>query len=215
MTIGELARLFNAQFHLGATLEVVKMEGWRREMFADETGLPWVMPSPNMPTLETAVVYPGTVLFEGTLLSEGRGTTRPFELLGAPGVEAERFAQQMNAMALPGVFFRPAVFEPTFQKHARQACGGCQIHVTDRRTFKPVLTGAALIAAFHRAAPERPLWRQPPYEYEHDKLPIDILAGSPRFREQIDAGMDAGQMAESWAADERAFKDRRAPYLLY
>jgi uncharacterized protein YbbC (DUF1343 family) len=215
MTIGELARLFNAQFHLGATLEVVKMEGWRREMFADETGLPWVMPSPNMPTLETAVVYPGTVLFEGTLLSEGRGTTRPFELLGAPGVEAERFAQQMNAMALPGVFFRPAVFEPTFQKHARQACGGCQIHVTDRRTFKPVLTGAALIAAFHRAAPERPLWRQPPYEYEHDTLPIDILAGSSRFREQIEAGASAADMANSWRADEDAFRALRAPFLLY
>ena len=129
------------------------MEGWRREMFADETGLPWVMPSPNMPTLDTAVVYPGTVLFEGTLLSEGRGTTRPFELLGAPGIEAERFAREMNALGLPGAFFRPAVFEPTFQKHAKQTCGGCQVHVTDRRAFKPVLTGAALIAMFHRAAP--------------------------------------------------------------
>ena len=215
MTMGELARLFNAHFGLGATLEVVKMEGWRREMFADETGLPWVMPSPNMPTLDTAIVYPGTVLFEGTLLSEGRGTTRPFELVGAPGVEAERFAQQLNAANLPGVFFRPAVFEPTFQKHAKQTCGGCQLHVTDRRAFKPVLTGAALIAAFHRAAPDRPLWRQPPYEYEHEKLPIDILAGSSRFREQIEAGETATRMAESWRADEDAFRALRAPYLLY
>jgi uncharacterized protein YbbC (DUF1343 family) len=215
MTMGELARLFNAHFRLGATLEVVKMEGWRREMFADETGLPWVMPSPNMPTLETAVVYPGTVLFEGTLLSEGRGTTRPFELLGAPGVEAERFAQQMNAMALPGVFFRPAVFEPTFQKHAKQPCGGCQIHVTDRRSFEPVLVGAALIGAFHRAAPSQPLWRQPPYEYEHDKLPIDILAGSSQFREQIEAGAGPREMVDSWRADEEAFRALRAEYLLY
>jgi uncharacterized protein YbbC (DUF1343 family) len=215
MTMGELARLFNAHFRLGATLEVVKMEGWRREMFADETGLPWVMPSPNMPTLDTAVVYPGTVLFEGTLLSEGRGTTRPFELVGAPGIEAERFAQQLNAAGLPGVFFRPAVFEPTFQKHAKQACGGCQIHVTDRRAFKPVLVGAALIGAFHRAAPSQPLWRQPPYEYEHEKLPIDILAGSTRFREQIEAGETAARMAESWRADEEAFKALRAEYLLY
>jgi uncharacterized protein YbbC (DUF1343 family) len=215
MTIGELARLFNGHFGIGASLEVVKMEGWRREMFADDTGLPWVMPSPNMPTLDTAVVYPGTVLFEGTLLSEGRGTTRPFELVGAPGIEAERFAQQMNALGLPGVFFRPAVFEPTFQKHAKQACGGCQIHVTDRRTFKPVLTGAALIGAFHRAAPDTPLWRQPPYEYEHDKLPIDILAGSPRFREQIEAGASAVRMAESWRADEDGFKALRTPFLLY
>ena len=215
MTIGELARLFNEHFALGASLEVVKMEGWRREMFADDTGLPWVMPSPNMPTLDTAIVYPGTVLFEGTLLSEGRGTTRPFELVGAPGIDAERFAQQLNAAQLPGVYFRPAVFEPTFQKHARQACAGCQIHVTDRRAFKPVLVGAALIGAFHRAAPSQPLWRQPPYEYEHDKLPIDILAGSPRFREQIEAGEPAARMAESWRADEDAFKALRAPFLLY
>ena len=215
MTIGELARLFNGHFGLGATLEVVKMEGWRREMFADDTGVPWVMPSPNIPTLDTAIVYPGTVLFEGTLLSEGRGTTRPFELVGAPGIEAERFAQQLNALTLPGVFFRPAVFEPTFQKHAKQACGGCQIHVTDRRAFKPVLTGAALIAAFHRAAPERPLWRQPPYEYEHEKLPIDILSGSPALREQIEAGAGAGEMGNSWRGDERAFRELRAPFLLY
>ena len=215
MTIGELARLFNTHFGLGADLEVVKMEGWRREMFADETGLPWVMPSPNMPTLDTAVVYPGTVLFEGTLLSEGRGTTRPFELVGSPGIEAERFAQQLNALGLPGVFFRPAVFEPTFQKHAKQACGGCQIHVTDRRAFKPVLTGAALIGAFHRAQPDKPVWRQPPYEYEHEKLPIDILAGAPRFREQIEAGETATRMADSWRADEDAFKTLREPFLLY
>jgi uncharacterized protein YbbC (DUF1343 family) len=184
-------------------------------MFADETGLPWVMPSPNMPTLDTAVVYPGTVLFEGTLLSEGRGTTRPFELVGAPGIEAERFAREMNGLGLPGAVFRPAMFEPTFQKHAKQPCGGCQVHVTDRRAFKPVLTGAALIGAFHRAAPSQPLWRQPPYEYEHDKLPIDILAGSPQFRQQIEAGTGAGHMADSWAADEGAFRNRRAPYLLY
>ena len=129
MTIGELARLFNEDFAIGAQLEVVTMEGWRRDMYADQTGLPWVMPSPNMPTLDTAIVYPGTVLFEGIMLSEGRGTTRPFELVGAPWIEAERFARDMNALGLTGVYFRPAVFEPTFQKHAKQTCGGCQIHV--------------------------------------------------------------------------------------
>jgi len=215
MTIGELARLFNGHFGLGATLEVVEMEGWRREMFADETGLPWVLPSPNMPTLETAVVYPGTVLFEGTLLSEGRGTTRPFELVGAPGVEAERFARDMNALGLPGAIFRPAVFEPTFQKHAKQTCGGCQIHVTDRQAFRPVRTGAALIAMFHRFAPDRPLWRQPPYEYEKEKLPIEILAGSEELRRQIETGTDEATIAESWSPDERAFKELRAGFLLY
>src|SRR6187200_3201313 len=145
MTMGEIARLFNEVFGLGAALEVVKMEGWQRRMYADETDLPWVMPSPNIPTLDTAIVYPGTVLFEGTMLSEGRGTTRPFELVGAPGVQAESFARAMNALDLPGVVFRPTVFEPTFQKHARTACGGCQLHVTDRTAFRPVETGVALI----------------------------------------------------------------------
>jgi uncharacterized protein YbbC (DUF1343 family) len=215
MTIGELARLFNEHFRIGAALEVVKMTGWEREMYADETGLPWVMPSPNMPTLDTAIVYPGTVLFEGVMLSEGRGTTRPFELVGAPGIEAERFAREMNDLGLPGAFFRPAVFEPTFQKFARQPCGGCQIHVTDRTAFKPVLTGAALIAMFRRFAPETFAWRQPPYEYEHDKLPIDILAGSPQLREQIEAGVAATDIAAGWREDEALFRQVRGAYLLY
>jgi len=215
MTIGELASLFNQRFELGATLEVVRMHGWRREMYADASNLPWVMPSPNMPTLDTAVVYPGTVLFEGTMLSEGRGTTRPFELVGAPWIEAERFAREMNALGLPGAFFRPAVFEPTFQKHAKRTCGGCQIHVTDRAAFKPVLTGAALIQMFRKFDPQQFTWRQPPYEYEHDKLPIDILAGSDGLRRQIEAGVDSQRIAESWRDDEEEFRRLRQPYLLY
>jgi uncharacterized protein YbbC (DUF1343 family) len=168
-----------------------------------------------MPTLETAVVYPGTVLFEGTMLSEGRGTTRPFELVGAPGIEAERFAREMNALGLPGVVFRPAVFEPTFQKHARTACGGCQIHVTDRDAFRPVLTGVALIGMFRRVDPGRFAWRQPPYEYEPVKLPFDILAGSDRLRQDIEAGHDPHTIARSWHEDEEAFRQLREPYLLY
>jgi uncharacterized protein YbbC (DUF1343 family) len=215
MTIGELARLFNDAFNLAATVEVAKMDGWRREMYADATGVPWVMPSPNMPTLDTAVVYPGTVLFEGTMLSEGRGTTRPFELVGAPWIEAERFAADMNALDLPGAFFRPAVFEPTFQKHTKTTCGGCQIHVTDRAAFRPVLTGAALIQMFRKFNPEKFAWRPPPYEYEHEKLPIDILAGSPALREQIEGGMPPMEIAESWREDESAFRALRQPYLLY
>jgi uncharacterized protein YbbC (DUF1343 family) len=215
MTIGELARLFNEHFGIGAALEVVKMEGWRREMYSDTTGLPWVMPSPNMPTLDTAIVYPGTVLFEGILISEGRGTTRPFELIGAPWIEAESFARRMNALDLAGTYFRPAVFEPTFQKHARQTCGGCQIHVTDRQTFQPVLVGVALIAMCHQVDPARFAWRQPPYEYEHDKMPIDILAGSETLRGQIESGMSAREIGASWTADEETFKKLRAPFLLY
>jgi uncharacterized protein YbbC (DUF1343 family) len=215
MTIGELARFFNDRFALGATLDVIQMQGWRREMLADDTDLPWVMPSPNMPTLDTAIVYPGTVLFEGTLLSEGRGTTRPFELVGAPGVQAESFAKAMNALDLPGVVFRPAVFEPTFQKHARSTCGGCQIHVTDRTAFRPVVTGVALIVMFRQHMPGQDLWRQPPYEYEKEKLPFDILSGSSRLREQIEAGIPAERLAEGWREDETAFAEARKPFLLY
>jgi uncharacterized protein YbbC (DUF1343 family) len=215
MTIGELARLFNDVFAIGADLEVVRMEGWRRDMYADQTDLPWVMPSPNMPTLDTAIVYPGTVLFEGLMISEGRGTTRPFELVGAPWIEAERFAQDMNALGLTGVHFRPAVFEPTFQKHAKQTCGGCQIHVTARHLFKPVLVGVALAGMFWRTSPAKFAWRQPPYEYEHDKMPIDILAGSDALRKHIEADVPATEIAASWKADEEAFRTLREPYLLY
>ena len=215
MTIGELARLFNQRFGIGADLDVIRMDGWQRSAYADQTELPWVMPSPNMPTLDTAIVYPGTVLFEGTLLSEGRGTTRPFELVGAPWIDAERFARDMNGLGLPGVYFRPAVFEPTFQKHAKQTCGGCQIHVLDCSAFKPVLTGAALIAMFRGVNPEKFAWRQPPYEYEHEKLPIDILAGSAQFRDQIEAAVPPSEIAASWREGEDAFKEVRRPYLLY
>jgi uncharacterized protein YbbC (DUF1343 family) len=215
MTIGELAQLFNIEFGIGAELEVVPMDGWRRDMYFDATGLPWVMPSPNMPTLETAVVYPGAVLFEGTNVSEGRGTTRPFELLGAPWVIAERFADELNRTGLPGVRFRPAVFEPTFQKHARTTCGGCQLHVTDRQAFRPVETGVALIAAFRAVDPDRFKWRDPPYEYEADKMPIDILAGSSDLREQIDGGMGAGEIARSWRPAVEAFARVRKKFLIY
>jgi uncharacterized protein YbbC (DUF1343 family) len=215
MTIGELAQLFNEEFDIGASLDVIPMEGWTRAAYADSTGLPWVMPSPNMPTLETAVIYPGTVLFEGTMLSEGRGTTRPFELVGAPWIEAERFAETMNERGLSGVHFRPAGFEPTFQKHAKQPCGGCQIHVIDRDAFKPVETGVALIDQFRRSVPARFEWRQPPYEYEHDKMPIDILAGSDMLRTQIESGTPVDEIVSSWRDDEEEFRRLRQPYLLY
>ena len=215
MTIGELAALFNEHFAIGASLEIAPMERWHRRQYADDTGLPWVLPSPNMPTLDSAIVYPGTVLFEGTIVSEGRGTTRPFELVGAPWIDAERFAGGLNALELPGVYFRPAVFEPTFQKHARQTCGGCQIHVTQRDSFRPVLVGVALLDAFRRHDPSQFGWRPPPYEYEHEKLPIDILAGSDALRLQIDAGVPLGDIAASWRSDEQAFERLRRPYLLY
>jgi uncharacterized protein YbbC (DUF1343 family) len=215
MTIGELARLFNDHFGLTAAVDVVPMEGWQRSMYFDETGLPWVLPSPNIPTLDTAIVYPGAVLFEGTMISEGRGTTRPFELIGAPWIDGERLADAMNAKKLPGVHFRSVVFEPTFHKHARETCGGCQVHVTDRRTFAPLRAGVELLGALHRQAPDRFAWRSPPYEYEHDKWPIDILYGSDRLRATVEAGRDVGALTDEWHRSEDAFRELRQRFLLY
>jgi uncharacterized protein YbbC (DUF1343 family) len=215
MTIGELARLFNEHFSIGADLDVITMEGWSRAMYHDTAEAPWVIPSPNMPTLDTAIVYPGTVLFEGTNVSEGRGTTRPFELIGAPWVEDERFAEALNARRLPGVHFRPTIFEPTFHKHAKTTCGGVQIHVTDRTTFRPVLVGVLLTEAFRGADPAAFAWRQPPYEYEYEKLPFDILAGTCETREQIESGLKAEEIARSWEPAVAEFLDLRQRFLLY
>jgi len=215
MTIGELARLFNDHFGIGATLEISEMHGWRRQMYHDAAGAPWVMPSPNMPTLDTAIVYPGTVLFEGTNVSEGRGTTRPFELIGAPWVVAETFAADLNRRKLDGVVFRPAVFEPTFHKHVKETCGGCQLHVIDRNAFRPVLAAVLLTEAFRNANRDRFRWRDPPYEYEHEKLPIDILAGSAAVREQIDANVPAEAIARSWEAGVAGFEKIRSRFLSY
>jgi uncharacterized protein YbbC (DUF1343 family) len=215
MTIGELARLFNDHFGIGADLDVLPMAGWRRAMYHDQTGVPWVLPSPNLPTLDSAIVYPGTVLFEGTSLSEGRGTTRPFELVGTPGVDAEPFARALNESGLPGVFFRPAIFEPTFHKHAHERCGGCQMHVLDRHAFRPVLTGVALVAGLKAAAPGTFQWRQPPYEYEETLLPFDILAGSSDLRHQIERGETLTAIAASWADGVAAFLELRQSFLIY
>ena len=215
MTIAEVARLFNGPFGIGADLETVTMGGWRRDMYFPDTGLTWIISSPNIPTTDTTLVYPGGVLFEGTNISEARGTTRPFELLGAPWIVAERFADAMNRRDLPGVLFRSAVFEPTFHKHAKTACGGVQVHVTDRAAFRAVETGVALIEAFRAVDPDRFAWKQPPYEYEYDRMPIDLLAGSSQLREQIDGGLPAADIAQSWAGPVAEFTKIRERFLLY
>jgi uncharacterized protein YbbC (DUF1343 family) len=215
MTIGELARLFNEHCGIGAKLEVVAMRGWQRHQLFDETGLPWVLPSPNLPTLDSAVVYPGTVLFEGTNVSEGRGTTRPFEIVGAPWVDPAGCAAAMNAAGLDGVHFRPAVFEPTFHKHAGTPCGGCQIHVTDRASFRPVAAGVVLLDAIRRAGPGRFAWRDPPYEYEATIPPIDILYGSARLREGLEAGVPAATLVREWDDEVQPFLDVRGKFLMY
>ena len=215
LTIGEMARLCNDSFNLGASLEVLPLQGWRREMYHDDTGLPWVLPSPNLPTLDSAIVYPGQVLLEGTNLSEGRGTTRPFELAGAPWLDAQAVARAMNGYQLPGVHARPAEFQPTFQKHAGEPCGGCQLHVTDRSSFQPVLTTVALLQTCRRLAPERFAWRRPPYEYELVTPPIDMLSGSDALRRQLEDDIPFAAIADSWTADLQAFRARRERFLLY
>jgi uncharacterized protein YbbC (DUF1343 family) len=215
LTIAELAQFFNDACGIGANLTTIAMENWTRSMYAEQTGLPWVMPSPNMPTPDTAIVYPGTVLFEGTNVSEGRGTTRPFELIGAPWVDPERLADKLNAYALPGAYFRPTVFEPTFQKHARTACGGVQIHVLDRDVFPAVKAAVAVLIEMRAQNTSEFQWRQPPYEYEEIKLPIDILAGSSNLREEIEAGKPLEKIAAGWRDGEIAFEAARKHYLLY
>ena len=215
LTMGELARLFNEHFGIGAQLEIEPMSGWRRGMYWNDTGLDWVMPSPNIPTLDSAFAFPGTVHIEGTNASEGRGTTRPFELVGAPWVRAERFAAALNARGLAGVRFRPVVFEPTFQKHARVACGGCQIHVHDRDAFRPVLTGVVIIDELRAADPSQFAWKPPPYEYEPEKQPIDVIAGSTSFRAAIDSGARGEDIAARWQPGVHAFAELRRPFLLY
>jgi uncharacterized protein YbbC (DUF1343 family) len=215
MTVGELASMFNREFGIGCELDVVRMEGWRREMWYEDAGLPWVMPSPNIPTVKTAVVYPGSVLLEGTELSEGRGTTRPFEIVGAPYIEPFEMVERLMAENLPGVVFRPLSFQPTFNKFAGEVCGGVQIHVTDRSSFKPFLTGAAIISAIRSLYPDKFGWKRPPYEYVFDKLPFDVIAGASQLRQQIEIGTSLAEIEMSWQPSLDRFVERRREYLLY
>ena len=215
MTAGEIARWRHAVEKLDLDLAVISMHNYQRDMHYDHTGLPWVMPSPNMPTVDTALVYPGMCLVEGTQLSEGRGTTRPFELAGAPHLDGHRLAAALAAFELPGVMFRPVVFTPQFQKHAKQACGGVQLHVTNVETFRPYRTGVAFLKACHDQAPEQFQWRDKAYEFV-DAIPaIDLLAGSDQLRKGIEAGASLDELAARWPRDEGAFAEERADFLLY
>jgi uncharacterized protein YbbC (DUF1343 family) len=178
-TIGELAQQFRDEAFPECRLSILPMKNWERRMWFDQTGLPWVMPSPNMPTLNTATVYPGMCLLEGTNISEGRGTTRPFEIFGAPFIQGEALCRELNALRLPGVFFRENYFQPTFHKFSGELCGGAQLHVTDRNALHPFQTGVEIIRALRRLYPDQFAWKQPPYEYEWKRLPIEILIGGP------------------------------------
>ncbi len=215
LTTGEMARVANGEFGIGCELEVIPCKNWRREHWFDQTGLPWVSPSPNLPTMDSCIAYPGMVLLEGTNLSEGRGTTRPFEVFGAPFLDPFAVCRGLDACDLSGVKFRPCYFEPTFQKHAHVVCGGAQLHVTDRNAFRPVEAAVTILRVVRELAPTDFQWRPPPYEYEEHKMPIDILWGSETLRNGIDDGRGAQEIIEPGLSDIAEFQQRVAPYLLY
>jgi uncharacterized protein YbbC (DUF1343 family) len=215
MTIGELARLYRTERKLAVDLEVVPCEGWKRAMHFSDTGLTWVSPSPNMPTPDTALVYPGMCLLEGTNLSEGRGTSKPFEVFGAPWLDAEQLAAALEAERLPGVRFRPTAFQPGSDKHAGTRCQGVALHVTDRRALRPFLTGLACVVHARAAAPGRFAWRTEQYEFEESIPAFDLLTGSRRERAAIEQGSPVGLMAAGYGLEEERFAKRRAGFLLY
>lgn len=213
LTIGELALYLADRAGLPAP-EVVRMEGWRREMYFGDTGLQWGLPSPNMPSPLTAMVYPGMGLLEGTNFSEGRGTTRPFEMAGAPYIDAARLAAELEGAA-PGAVFRPHCFQPTFDKWQGRLCGGVQLHVLDREAFRPCQAAAALIAAVRRLWSESFAWRQPPFEYEDKLLPFDMLSGGEALRRDIEAGRPPADIAAGWEPGCAAFRAETARFLIY
>lgn len=216
-------------------VRVVALDGWRRTMHLNETGLPWTVPSPNLPTLESAIVYPGQVALEGTNLSEGRGTTRPFEFFGAPYLDPAAVADELICRGvacatdsrpgfivlgrehslLAGVVLREIHYEPTFHKHAGQLVRGFHLHVTDRRLYRPVRAFVALLDAIHRVHPKAFAWREPPYEYEWDRLAIDLIFGTDRVRAALEAGVHPREIAASWDTDITAFDERVQPFRLY
>ncbi len=215
MTAGELAHFFHRFGGWECDLEVVAMKGWRRSMWFDDTVLPWVMPSPNMPTLDTACVYPGQCLIEGTNLSEGRGTTRPFELFGAPWVDAQALADRLRQFELAGVAFRTTAFRPTFQKYAGQTCRGLQLHVTDREQFSSLATSYAILSVLLELHPDDFQWRSEPYEFVTDRLAIDLLVGDRRARIALEQGADPLALVDSFGDDRAEFESRRNQCLLY
>ena len=215
LTPGEIARYVQIQRGIRCELDVLPMRGWRREMYFEDTGLPWVYPSPNMPTVDTALVYPGMCLVEATELSEGRGTCRPFEVAGAPGIDPEALAADLSRKNLTGCLFRPLYFRPKFQKHAGGTCGGVQIHITDRRQFCSYAVGVAFLQSIKRVAPEIFAWRAKPYEFVVDVPAIDLLAGDDRLRLALEADADLTELTNQWVQERIAFEEMRREVFLY
>ena len=215
LTLGELFRLEALRRGWDGPLKVWEMEGWRRGMTWSETGLPWIAPSPNMPTTLTALVYPGGCLVEATELSEGRGTTRPFQLTGAPHVNPVALADALAGRGLPGVTFVPTWFRPQFQKHAKQVCGGVELVVTDPAALQSYRTGVELLDEVLRLDPEHFAWREAPYEFVIDRPAIDLLTGGPECREAMESGDGLADWIATWPRDEEAFREERRETLLY
>lgn len=214
LSMGELARLYAAERGLDLQLRVIAAQGWQGQDLG-ATGLEWLMPSPNLPTLMSARVYPGQVLLEGTTLSEGRGTTRPFEISGAPGIDPWAVAEAVEPAALAGARLRPLFFEPTFHKHAGQTCGGWQIHVTDQAAYRPLRLTCALLGAINRVHPGLWDFRPPPYEYEHTRRPLDLLLGDPAAATALQAGQPALPLEAAWGPSLARWLERMLPYLIY
>lgn len=216
LTMGELALYFKHNRNIDCEIDVVPMEGWKRSMLWSDTARPWINPSPNMPSFDSCLAYPGTVLLEGTTASEGRGTTRPFEVLGAPWIDADLLAQELSKSSLPGVRFRPMTFLPTFQKWTGKTCCGVQIHTTDPRSFKPFRTGLEILRQLWRLFHERGFaWKEPPYEYETEKLPINLLIGDERVRKGVEANAAAVELEELWKEDLAQWNEERKRLFLY
>lgn len=215
LTMGELALLFNEAFGINCDLEVIRMQGWRRTMSAPNWKRDWVPPSPNVPNYYSVLTFPGTVLFEGTNISEGRGTTRPFEWIGAPYLNPDTLAAEMNAKKIKGVHFRPMFFQPTYQKCAGEVCGGVQIHVTDPKKFPAFKTGIHLLQAMYKMGGKKFAWKKPPYEYEFERMPIDLIAGTDKLRQTIESNEDLKSFEQKADAHCRDFAKLRKNFLLY
>ena len=215
LTMGELARLFNEHFDIGCDLEIIPIKGWKRSMFFQQTGLPWIAPSPNLPSPVSVLVYPGQVIWEGTNVSEGRGTTLPFELFGAPYVDPERILSAIDTESMPGIILRPVAFEPTANKWQAQRCRGFQIHVTDPDAYRPYETSLRLLQAFINCHKKDFKWKQPPYEYETQRLPIDLIIGSRKIRSRLENMEPVETIAESWQVELNKFSDISRRFHLY
>jgi uncharacterized protein YbbC (DUF1343 family) len=215
LTIGELALLFNNHFTIGCDLCVIPMKGWKRKMFYSATELPWIPPSPNLPTPVSAIVYPGQVILEGTNVSEGRGTTQPFEIFGAPYIDTGKIISYLGGNNFPGAVLRPLVFEPTSNKWAKEPCRGFQIHVTDPHTYKPYLTAIRLLHAVFINHPEEFKWKTPPYEYEFEKLPVDLITGNPQIRHAIESKDQIDEIEKLWQPELEKYIHMSSKYYLY